>query len=209
VSLSSFNVVSFGSFFSGTSSSSHEMVGLVTAITKLTVKFKELDSKVGQIADSIGHVVSDMINPWSVICTEDGSEKEGETLKDSILQYYGIKDNKCMIVGNVHWDDSKIINAHLWPNHTKGKGLTFFGLDNAEYSRPRNFLRLQKQIEYAFDHHQIVLDPIFESDSSFRLKIVVLYRKLLEVKTPLFRTVVGRKKKLCPIHMGEAQRAHV
>jgi hypothetical protein len=67
-----------------------------------------------------------------------------------------------MIVGNVHRQDSVITNAHLWPNHTKGKGLTLFGLDTDE---PRN---------HASDHKQIVFDPVFESSSSFRLKIVVL-----------------------------------
>ena len=186
-------------------------------INKLSVRFEELDSKVGQmhskvgqmdskvgqIADSIGHVVSDMLDPWRIIHTEDGSEREGESLKSTILKYYNIEARDCMIVGNVHRQDSAITNAHLWPNHTKGKGLTLFGLDTDEVANPRNFLRLQKQIEHAFDHQQIVFDPVFESSSSFRLKIVVLDGELLKNKSTLFRTVLlksGRRK---------ARRVHV
>jgi hypothetical protein len=103
-------------------------------INKLSVRFEELDSKVGQmdskvgkIAESIGHVVSDMLDPWRIIHTEDGSEREGESLKSTILKYYNIEPRHCMIVGNVHKQDSAITNAHLWD-------LTLMGLPIQEIS---------------------------------------------------------------------------
>ena len=74
-----------------------------------------------------------------------------------------------MIIGDVYRKDRSIKNAHIWPNHTKGSGLALLQLDSSDMSSPRNFLRLQSRIEYAFDR----LDTCFVTDSIFVLEVKV------------------------------------
>ena len=84
--------------------------------------------------------------------------------------YYGTNRRKyCMIVGPV--SHCNIICAHIWPKHTIGKGLETFDLEKDNINNPRNFLRLHKSIEEAFDKKQLYF--VHESKSPDEIKLVV------------------------------------
>jgi hypothetical protein len=89
-----------------------------------------------------------------------------------------------MVLGKVA--NCQIACAHIWPKQTRGKGLPAFDLRVEDVNSSRNFLRLHKTIEEAFDHKRI----IFEIASStapagvadVKLKLVVLDPTLLTEK---------------------------
>ena len=82
-----------------------------------------------------------------------------------------------MITGKCS-DARWIKNAHLWPNHTKGKGLNFLELEPEMINHPRNFLRLHCELEHAFDRCQIILVPEWSlkrpSSKCFNLRVSIL-----------------------------------
>ena len=93
----------------------------------------------------------------------------------------------------------RVMNAHLWPHHTKGRGLNILQLNTEDVNDPRNFLRLHKSLEHAFDRHEIIfmivpndgasnLQAASDSGSTeFRLQVKVLDPTLL---TPTAKRVV-------------------
>ena len=51
-----------------------------------------------------------------------------------------------------------VVNAHIWPKHTHGENLlSMFGLSNDSLDDPRNYLRLSKSLELAFDNKTITI----------------------------------------------------
>lgn len=96
-------------------------------------------------------------------------------------------ESTCMITGSS--DAKSIKNSHLWPDHTKGKGLSFFDLEPEALIHPRNFLRLHCTIERAFDQCQITLVPEWNTTPSlstrFRLRVHVLDPELKAQTVPM------------------------
>jgi HNH endonuclease len=91
------------------------------------------------------------------------------------MSFYGIDSkNICMMLGPCLGPGETIINAHLWPNHTRGRGLQFLGLPPEDLDSARNYLRLHKSIEKAFDERRIIFELHDVQESSFHLRIKVL-----------------------------------
>ncbi len=68
------------------------------------------------------------------------------------LGYYDIHENECVICGQCN----DVVNAHIWPKNTYGENfLSIFGLAMENLNDPRNYLRLSKSIEVAFDKKTI------------------------------------------------------
>jgi hypothetical protein len=62
------------------------------------------------------------------------------------------------------------VNAHLWPKHTKGEDLLpLFGVDKAYVNHHKNYLRLTKSLELAFDSKAIT---IIEKDNQLLLFVL-------------------------------------
>jgi hypothetical protein len=80
-----------------------------------------------------------------------------------LLKYYDFKGNLnlCHLLGRVNGKTSgpnvAVIIAHIFPNHTGGVGLELFGLETTDIDNPRNFLRLQAQVEKAFDARRLTI----------------------------------------------------
>ena len=115
------------------------------------------------------------LDPWDHIVSVDTTvaTTQGLPLIDTISAYYGIPKSKyCMFFGPVTHCD--ILCAHLWPSHTVGEGLQVLGLSKVDVNQPRNFLRLHKVLEKAFDRKRIIFEhhPMLGGD--FKLKLCVL-----------------------------------
>ena len=74
-----------------------------------------------------------------------------------------------------------IICTHIWPSHTNGKELEEFDLVAIDVHHPRNFLRLQKDIERAFDHKRLYFEYVDGAESNqIRLRVVLLDPEIRE-----------------------------
>ena len=129
-------------------------------------------------------VLETMLDPWEAIHSEtDSVVADSEKLYlNSISEYYGTnKSHHCMILGKgiTHCN---IICAHIWPKHTLGKGLDTFELSPFDVSSPRNFLRLHKTIENAFDHKYLYFEICnIEGTTQFKLRVRVLNPDILPI----------------------------
>lgn len=98
-------------------------------------------------------IIERAIDPWDVIARSQGTSCSSLP-KQVITSFYGIKDNECMICGRC----TDVVNTHIWPKHTHGEHLlTMFGLSNDNLNDPRNYLRLTKSLELAFDNKTITI----------------------------------------------------
>jgi hypothetical protein len=68
--------------------------------------------------------------------------------------------------------------AHIWPNHTAGVGLDLFNLRAKDLNNPRNFLRLHREIEIAFDHRQLTIYQEGEELCMFVLDPSIMHDRL-------------------------------
>jgi len=108
----------------------HHDSDISTQIAALSSKLSEFESvvlesnsAVTKIKDGMKLIIDEALDPWLNIRTHDGSTEMGENRKTQVLAFYKIKSNVCMITGP--GGSQHIKNAHLWPNHTKGKVLNF------------------------------------------------------------------------------------
>ena len=168
-------------------------------------KIEATNGKIQALSSAMGYLVEDILDPWCGIRTNDGSDASGQgkntTRTTSILNFYRIDKDVCMVLGKCDLDESqdkgrkdRVMNAHLWPNHTQGRGLNILQLNTEDVNDARNFLRLHKSLEHAFDRHEIIFlfvpnsasllcdstVPAADSGSTeFRLQVRVLDPTLL------------------------------
>jgi len=154
---------------------------------ELTVLQEELTKELGILQVGVKHVLSFTNDPWEHIHSEQSEvvkENSKKHLKDVSDFYETPQSHYCMMLGPFTTHCS-IICSHIWPNHTFGQGLELLDLSHTDVHSPRNFLRLHKSIEYAFDHKYITFIP---SDcppdnapaGSICLKMIVLNPKLFD-----------------------------
>jgi hypothetical protein len=112
------------------------------------------------------------LDPWEYIHSVETNVAMTRvvSLLTIISTYYAIpKQHYCMFLGQATHCD--IISSHLWPLHTAGEGLQMMGLVQTDINEPRNFLRLHKVLEKAFDHKRIILEHHEIADGKFKLKL--------------------------------------
>lgn len=77
-----------------------------------------------------------------------------------VCKYYNIHQKYCQalqmrVPASGVRSEPLVVNAHLWPASTHGKGLELLGLDPSDLTNPRNFLRLHRDVEQAFDKRRL------------------------------------------------------
>ena len=100
-----------------------------------------------------------MLDPWENIRSINTEiiQKNAANFIKPVCEYYKIPKKKyCMVLGPV--SHCNIISSHIWPHHTNGSGLPALGLNLEDVNSPRNFLRLHKSIERAFDHKRLYFE---------------------------------------------------
>lgn len=112
-------------------------------------------------------------NPYTAISEAHCSKQDLESVRISSVTYYGLTDVKfCQVLGKVDPDRVSVVNSHIWPRHA-AQDLSLFDLDPSSVHDPRNVLRLQKDIERAFDSRQLTFIEDTSSASSSRLQLIV------------------------------------
>jgi len=154
---------------------------LVKAIELLRTDTQSLRTDTQAIKTSLDIVLADMLDPWEGIHSETESVVvANETLNlNPVSTYYGMKHKgECMVLG--HITHSQITCAHIWPRYTRGRGLEAFELSRLDVNSSRNFLRLHKSIERAFDHKRLTFVPVSVSAvGDVQMEVVVLDPALL------------------------------
>ena len=134
--------------------------------------------EIGPVKKALDIVLSDILDPWAAI--RDDSSSIGYVTapkKSEICKFYNFVETHCMILGKIpaQHNACNIICAHIWPNHTLGQGLDIFHLEPSDLNSPRNFLRLQKELEAAFDQKKIMFimdDNSTDDDIVLKVKLV-------------------------------------
>jgi hypothetical protein len=118
-------------------------------------------------------VLETVTDPWENIrstSTEALKAITGSHL-ENLLHFYPICKKTCMVLGVIQKAD--IICSHIWPAHTGGRGLESFNLRQEDVNNPRNFLRLHKDIERAFDHKRLYFEYV-SGPSPLIMRVVLL-----------------------------------
>jgi hypothetical protein len=158
-----------------------ELARLQTELAPIKSELVRLQTELAPIKRALDHVMLQALDPWEKIHTEresvvSNAEKTNlqnvSTFYNTSMSYY------CMMLGNIK--NVHIICAHIWPECTHGEGLETLGLQANDISNPRNFLRLEKSIERAFDRKHLMLTPQFSVPGTFKLRLTVLNPELLE-----------------------------
>mmetsp|Transcript_1792 Transcript_1792/g.3683 ORF Transcript_1792/g.3683 Transcript_1792/m.3683 type:complete len:249 (+) Transcript_1792:522-1268(+) len=148
--------------------------------------------EVGPLKKSLDIVLADMLDPWEGIHSETNSVVEtNETLNlNPVSAYYDTrKSGYCMVLGRI--THSQITCAHLWPRQTLGRGLEAYELSRLDVNNPRNFLRLHKSIELAFDRKRLTFLPVSVSIiGHLEMKVVILDPKLCNEDLSFNQTTV-------------------
>lgn len=112
-------------------------------------------------------------DPYAAISEAHYSKQDSESVRISSVAYYGLTDAKfCQVLGKVDPNRVSVVNSHIWPRHA-AQDLSFFDLDPSSVHDARNVLRLQKDIERAFDSRQLTFIEDTTSASSSRLQLIV------------------------------------
>ncbi|CAF3002997.1 unnamed protein product [Rotaria sp. Silwood2] len=121
--------------------------------TNIDTKFHNLSNKLNLLFELVQPTIGRAINPWDVTARSQGSS--GNSLsKQVISKFYNIDENECMICGPCN----DVVNAHIWPKHTHGEHLlSMFNLSSDGLNDPRNYLRLAKSLELAFDNKTLTV----------------------------------------------------
>jgi hypothetical protein len=120
------------------------------------------------------------------------SKDDSEAVKTASIAYYGLSDEKyCQVLGAVDPKHVSVVNAHIWPRHAT-TDLALFDLEPSDIHNARNVLRLQKDIERAFDQRKLAF---VHDGSKLRVHILCLdlYTKMLTGTTVSFQDIEGRE----------------
>lgn len=167
------------------------MEEVLSRVVKLEVG-QVVEQKVGPLKKSLDIILADMLDPWEGIHSETSSVVvANETLNlTPVSTFYGMKQKgQCMVLGKA--THCQITTAHIWPRYTRGRGLEAFELSRLDVNNPRNFLRLHKSIEKAFDHKRLTFLPVSMADTGeLQMEVVILDPALLQEDISYNQTTV-------------------
>jgi hypothetical protein len=126
-----------------------ELVGVIS---------KTIATEMAPLKKALGFALQAALDPWETIYSETTTAVQAAETNNKwrVLDYYGIQENHCMILGKV---DGPIISAHIWPSHTRGNGLEILELSRNDVNNVRNFLRLHNILGKLFDKKELILVP--------------------------------------------------
>jgi hypothetical protein len=139
-----------------------------------------LDTKLQPMNRALNCMLETALDPWENIRSMGTEAIVAATAPhiNDVCSFYGVvKKRYCMVLGSV--THSHVICSHIWPCHTHGNGLSSFNLNAEDVNSPRNFLRLHKDIERAFDHKRLYFDYVDGVASGpIRFRVVLLDPKI-------------------------------
>lgn len=112
-------------------------------------------------------------DPYVAISDSHYSNQDSQNVRAGSIAYYGLQNEKfCQVLGSVDPNHVSVVNAHIWPC-SAAQDLGLFDLDSSFVHNPQNVLRLQKDIERAFDERKLT----FVSDNVSTTLVVKVLRK--------------------------------
>ncbi len=122
---------------------------------------------------ALDYVLESTTDPWENIRSISTEAIKSATALhiDPVCGFYEIDKKTCMVLGPI--THAHIICSHIWPAQTFGSGLESFKLKREDVNNPRNFLRLHKDIEHAFDHKRLYFEYV-SGPSPLLLRVVLL-----------------------------------
>lgn len=94
-------------------------------------------------------------DPYVAISAAHYSRDDSQSVRTASIAYFGLDDEKfCQVLGAVDPNQVSVINAHVWPR-SAAQDLVLFDLQPGNIHDERNVLRLQKDIERAFDGREL------------------------------------------------------
>lgn len=144
------------------------------------VTIDDLRELLEPIKTSLKYVLEIILDPWEQIHSEltDKIKTENAMHLDKVSNFYGTdKKHYCMVLGHV--TNCQIICAHILPKFTMGGGLGAMGLHREDIKSPRNFLRLHRSIEKAFNKKRLCSTHNMEGDD-IRFVVSILDPSLLQ-----------------------------
>jgi hypothetical protein len=112
-------------------------------------------------------------DPWADLPASCSTEATRKTLRESVMNFYNLKRNQCMILGTINKKSKHVVTARIYPK-SKPNGLKFFDLNSLDIDNPRNCLRLVKETEVAFDKKNLTI-----IEKSGELRIFLLNKTML------------------------------
>ncbi len=132
-------------------------------------------SELEPMQKALKHVLELSLDPWEQIHSDitDRIIKASAAHLNPVCTYYGVAQHHfCMVLGRVTHCD--IICANIWPAHTNGKGLEAIDLKREDVNNPRNFLRLHRSIERAFDKKRLYFFVHDEANHGGDIQLIVV-----------------------------------
>lgn len=100
-------------------------------------------------------IMASHVNPYAATSASHCSRDDSLAVRNDSVAYYGLQDeNVCQVLGAVNSSNVSVINAHIWPRHAAAD-MIIFNLQPDQIHSPQNVLRLQKEIERAFDSRRL------------------------------------------------------
>jgi hypothetical protein len=163
-------------------------LNLFVLLTGGDITLEQLDKKLDEhflkqlapINKALKLIITELLDPWERIHSETESVVEAAEQRnlDLVSDFYEMpKTAMCMVLGKA--TNCQIKCAHIWPRCALGRGLEAFDLNDTDVDNPRNFLRLHRDIERAFDRKRLVFVPeALGVDGEVLLKVVILDPRL-------------------------------
>mmetsp|Transcript_2256 Transcript_2256/g.6362 ORF Transcript_2256/g.6362 Transcript_2256/m.6362 type:complete len:305 (-) Transcript_2256:2001-2915(-) len=109
----------------------------------------------GELRGLLQRFLASHADPYVAVSATHYSRDDSQSVQAASIAYYGLCNEKfCQVLGAVDRNRVSVINAHIWPR-SAAQDLILFDLQPAKIHDERNVLRLQKDIERAFDHREL------------------------------------------------------
>jgi hypothetical protein len=131
----------------------HERIEASSAYATETAQATDL-SDLLHVTTVLRCTLAAQANPYEVVSESHYSQDDSAEARQASIDYYGLLNERyCQILGPQP-EQIKIINAHIWPRHAASQ-IGLFNLRARDIHTPRNVIRLQKDIERAFDSRKV------------------------------------------------------
>ena len=131
-------------------------------------------------------------DPYVAISESHFPKDDSEAVKAASIAFYELTDEKyCQVLGAVDPNHVSVVNAHIWPRHAVAD-LPLLDLEPSDIHNARNVLRLQKDIERAFDERKLTF---IQDGNKVRVRILcpALCSQMLKGTTVSFQGIEGRE----------------
>ncbi|CAF3300783.1 unnamed protein product [Rotaria socialis] len=135
-------------------------------------------------------LLKSITDPWNDLPSDYSTEATRRALRESVMNFYNLKRNLCMVLGVINKKSKHVVTAHIYPK-SKSTGLQFLDLQLSDIDNPRNCLRLTKEIERAFDAQNLTIIKKNGELKIFLLNNTMSSKRITPVSPHTFGSIHG------------------